>query len=63
VVCGARPGQPIELRSQPSRHTAEGVWDELGPQLDPKQWKTLTVAPGTLTDAQLAALRKKFPKV
>jgi uncharacterized protein (TIGR02996 family) len=62
-VCVARAGERLELRSQPSRHTAEGVWDELGPQLDPKQWKTLTVAPGTLTDAQLAALRKKFPKV
>lgn len=61
-VCAINAGGHLELRSDPSRLDTDSVWKQLVPALDPTLWKKVTVAPGTLNDAQQAALRKRIPR-
>ncbi|MBL8939939.1 MAG: hypothetical protein JNM69_35620, partial [Archangium sp.] len=58
----ATPGGDLELRAgEPDGHV-DNLWQQLLPHVAAAPWKHVTVAPGALTEPQLAALRKRLPK-
>jgi uncharacterized protein (TIGR02996 family) len=61
-VVGTVGDGTLAIRSQPHRFEADNVWKELVPNFDPKTWTRVTLAPGALTEGQLALLEKRLPR-
>ncbi|MDP3505027.1 MAG: TIGR02996 domain-containing protein [Myxococcales bacterium] len=62
VVLATNGDGGLAVSAKESRREVDQEWPRIVAALDPAIWKTVTVAPGALGDAQLSALAKRLPK-
>lgn len=62
LVFGSNGGGSLTVSAQEPLTGDDSAWTRIVAALDPAMWKTVTITPGALTDAQRSALAKRLPK-
>lgn len=62
LVFGSNGNGTLSISAQEPLTGDDYAWTRIVGALDPAIWKTVTIAPGALTDAQRSALAKRLPK-